>query len=125
MRSLGIISTLAMILVSSVAQGASLKICYDNGSVDGSATIQAIAHPPTGTDIVLDDDVLAGSVLTGTVRCSTQPYPATLTPGTTYGVTLRGVNTLGQVGPSSNVVTFLSPNLPAVITGVSVQAVTP
>jgi len=110
----------------SPAHAASLKICYDNGSVDPSAaTIRADATPPSGPAVLLYADVLAGSVVSGTKRCSTQPYPSTLTPGTTYGVTLVAINSLGQGGAASNAVTFLNPAIPTPPTGVTVQALTP
>jgi len=121
-----IVVLLGMLLIPSVSWGASLKICYDNGSVDPSAaTIRADATPPSGPAVLLYADVLAGSVVTGSKRCSTQPYPSTLTPGTTYGVTLVGINSLGQGGAASNAVTFLAPAIPGVITGVTIQAVVP
>jgi hypothetical protein len=121
------LAILALLLLGTVqaANAASVKICYDDASVSpGVTSINVLYHPTTGSDVTTAD-VLAGSVLTGSVRCATQPIPALLVRGTTYAVTLKATNAFAEVGPASNAVTFLPPNLPAVITGVSVQIVVP
>lgn len=103
---------------------ASVKVCYDDLSVAGAASVQAVYHPPTGADVT-DSDVLAGGVVAAGKRCTTHPIPSALVRGTTYSVTLHAVNAFQEVGPASNAVTFLPPTLPGVVTGFTVQIVVP
>lgn len=108
----------AAVLVAVSAEAASLKICWDAGSVTTSvATLQVFAD-----DAPLYPDVLAGSVLEGAKRCATKPFPASLVRGVDTAITLKAANALGEVGQASNAVTFRAPTIPAAVTGVTVSA---
>lgn len=110
-----------MLLIPTIAHGAALRICYDttNLNVD-TAKIQFLANGNLAIP-----DVLAGTTVSGTKRCGDFPFPATMTKGTDYTLTLRGVNSIGEVSSASNALPFRFPNPPAIPTGVTVQIVIP
>lgn len=121
MKVLSTLIVVAMLALATVCDAASLRVCYDDASVTADmAQIQALADGAP-----LFADVLAGSTLSGTKRCSTQPIPASLARGKDVAVTLKAVNAFGEGGPASAPVSFRSPALPTVVTGATVSIVVP
>ena len=123
-RMLGAGLVVAMVAVlATPAEAASLKVCWDGGSVTAdAATLQVLAD-----DVVIYPDMLAGAVtdpLLSTKKCNTKPFPTSLVRGVNTAVTIKAVNALGEVGPASNAVTFRAPAVPPIVTGVTVQGVT-
>jgi len=102
------------------AHAASLRVCYTDAIDVDTKTIEF----SVGT-LVVDPDVLAGSVAAAGVRCKNAPFPATIARGQNHSATLRGVNAIGEGGPASAPVTFRAPAVPGQVTGVTVQAVAP
>ncbi len=116
-----VVAAIGVIASFAFANAASLRVCYDDASVTvDMASIQALADGAP-----LFADVLAGSTLSGTKRCSTQAIPASLARGKDVAVTLRAVNAYGEGGPASAPVSFHSPALPSAVTGATVSIVVP
>lgn len=110
-----------LVLSPALAEAVQLEICFDDASKGSAATIKAIVNGST----VLYPDILAGSVLSGTKRCSTKELPSSIQTGVDYTLTLKGVNSVNVEGPASNAATFRVPTAPPAPTGVTVQVVVP
>ena len=92
---------LVALLAPVLADAASIKVCYDPASVNADvATLLVIA---TATSPVFNGTI--GSNAPVGSGCFTFPVPAQL-PRTTFSVTLVAQNTLGEVGPASNAISF-------------------
>ena len=110
--------TLGLLLLATPATAGSLKICFTDVGPD-AARVEAFAGLA-----VLYADILPGSVTNGSTICSTNPIPSTLVRGIPQPITLRAWNSLGEVGPASNAITFRTPLIPPILSDVTVQGVT-
>lgn len=109
------------LLVPSAAWAIQVKVCYNTAGVTADTVkIQLWAN----TSPVLPD-VLAGSTITGALRCGTYPFPAALVRGQDFSLVLKAENALQEVGPASNAISFHSPNTPAAITGFTLSIIVP
>ena len=109
-----------LLLGASHADAASLRVCMADPLPVDAVTV------PFFIDSLLEfPDLLPGSTVNGSVRCSVIPFPASLSRGVDHVATIQGVNVIGEGGPVSAPVTFRAPAVPAKITGVTVQAVSP
>ena len=97
---------------------ASLKVCWDDTSTIGAAKV-----PCTVGTVSCSSDLLVGSNVNGTTRCSTVPLPPTLPRNTDLSLTIAQTNAIGEVSPPSDGKTFRVPSAPTAPTTVTVQLV--
>lgn len=109
-----------ILCVVSVVHAASLRICMDDASVAGAASVPAFAGSTQ-----VNTDVLAGSTVVAGVRCSLTPIVASLPRNVDLPLTLKNVNALGEVSAASNAVPFRLPSAPTAPTGVTFSIVVP
>ena len=115
-----LLSVLLSLVVATPSVAGSLQICWDATSISVDVTaLQALAD-----DVVIYPDLLVGSVADpapSVKRCNTKLFPTTLVRGANAAITLKAANTLGEVGPASNAITFRAPLVPVAVTGLVVK----
>ena len=112
---------LGILITTAIANAASLQVCWERNS-----NPDIIKAP-----VFLDGNPFVENALEGSTvdvptmkACNQFPIPGTLLRGQDFTVTMRYVNTVGEVSAPSNGRSFRNPNLPPVpvITDVSVVA---
>lgn len=102
----------------SAVHAADLRICMTDASVANATTVPAFAGSTQ-----INPDVLNGSTVTAGVRCSLTPIASTLPRNVDLSLTLKAVNTLGEVSAASNAKSFLLPSAPTAPNVISIQII--
>jgi len=112
---------LAILCIAGATRAASLQICY----VDPLPNPDIATAPAFVNGDPLWPDLFVNSTSSSAGRCSIIPIPATIVRGTDQSVTMKYMNTLGEVSAPSNGKSFRLPLAPPVPVVNSVAIVAP